>query len=1069
MATIIKQPDSLSFSKNWRKFEIAASSEVTFKLSQGGSLIIAESYTPNASGRVIVDIADVVSNFLSFNIPTTDIFEQISIAKEFTVEIDSLAAVNFTIIRGGVENLADTATNFLLANWLTWQPQSKMVGYSQPEWLTYYAPVAAVVKIKYYLTDETSSVITLHTPAAGTCYTYNMQFAHIMSLYAGDKLGYYDVWVESATGTRLTYIQRYVYKEPEDLDEYFIFQNSLGGIDTAVMAGESNFNPDLEHTEGSYDDVSVQIDNYYKRIYEKSTGWLSKTYADWLFDFFNSCFRYKLVSGVLRGITLQDSSISDSSQEDLKSFSFSYKFAEDKGLLNLPRTMEPLPDNLEISTPEGLFFLAPRLVDFPSAELDDTFLFPVQSPFTTFWQKLSWGAIWNFLYDKIVVSAIGVMAHMHDNFSVLSKFSESEGNLYYNEAPVGGGSGSDAGLQLGTTSKTAHRGDQGKAAYDHSILTKIHFADAPIDGQSYARNSEEWVTIPSAGGAAVRLSTNNQVFEYDEAGNIVDTSAFAWIYTTLFNISGDTIYYEFQQNGVTLQNTTSSVLPYSPPQSFTSPDVIEVYVRIGSPSSSTVAFDSLSMYGIKPGGDGKDAFTVVLSNPAHSFPANSDGTVTDYSGSGTDIRVWKGITPLPFGTGSLTFGVSATGYSLTPGSAATSSIYIRRYYNASNMVASIGRIEFSISARDENSNQYDFVQTQSFTTSKQGLPGSDGTPGAVGPSLVFRGEYNSAATYIGNSKRIDMVEYNGNNYSALPTAGSFSGKAPIDALYWQIADGQFDFVATNLLFAKSTYVRNLIAEQLKTAESGKRVEINAGDKQQIAIYDSLEKLKVLVKPEPISTLSVIQAGASTAYHSATADVTIKNSSWATPNFGSLSYQQVSTSFVVTLDGTLEIEIGGISLTVGKQDGTYAAVMASVIVVLEKYTNYSWSHVATIGSCTEADSSKYVSNTIKGLSAGTYRLVANHYHNSWTDWIEGMPVIQDSCSAYTSWGYASGSVFSITVRRVIAQTEIGTDGIASIWATNKYLHFSQNGLFIKMGTKTFEVTDHAVKINGTTYN
>ncbi len=1200
MATIIKQPTSLSFSKNLKKFEISASSEIRFKLSQGGSLIVDESYLPNSQGRVIIDVENVISNYLVTAIPVGNIYVQTEVVKTFSAQVDSLPEINFTVVRGGVENLADTATNFLISNWLTWQPQVKKVTYSQPEWLTYYATEAAVIKVRFYLKDGSSTVVVVNNQTPGTCVSYNMQFAYIMTLAEGEKFGYYDVWVENSTGTRLTYIQRYVYRDAEDQDEMFVFENSLGGVDTSCMTGESNFTPEVVYQQGTYDDVAVQVDNYFTRLYDKSTGWISKQEGNWLFDFFNSYGRYKLVDGVLRKITLQDSSISDSSQEDLKSYSFVYRFSEDRGLLNIPRSMDVPPANLEISTPESLFFLAPRLVDFQSAELEDELLFPVQSPFTEFWQKLSWGAIWQFLYDKILASAIGLMAHVHDNLAVLGKLSEDGGNLLYGGAPVSGG-GSDSGLQLGESSLTAYRGDRGKIAYDHSQSSDVHFADVPNDDTTYARNNKQWVPLPTPGGAAVRLSTNKQVFEYDKDGNLVTPGDYSWIYTTLFNISADTIYYQFSKNGTTLQNTTASVLSYVPPATYSSPDVITVVVRKGYANGTVIATDTISMYGIKPGADGQDAYTVVLSNPAHAFsadangnvtdysgsgtdirvrkgivaldygagpltfsvsaagtninpgtastvnanirrygnannmisasaainftitvrdensvetvftqvmtfaiskagqdgtdgddgapgadgqdaytvvlsnpahafPADANGNVTDYSGSGTDIRVWKGIVALDYGAGPLTFSVSAAGTNVNPGTASTVNANIRRYGNANNMISASAAINFTITVRDKNSVETVFTQVMTFAISKagqDGTDGEDGAPGPVGPSLVFRGEYNAAATYVGNSKRIDMVKYtaNGKYYAALADAGSFSGKAPIDAQYWEIADGQFEFVATKLLFAESTYVRNLIAEQLKTAESGRRVEINAGDKQQVAIYDAFESLKVLVKPEPISTLSVIQSGSATAYQSPTADVATKTTAWSTPNFGTVTYRQESASFAVTLDGTLEIEIGNISLTAGKSDGTYCAALSTVSVILEKYTYGTWNYVALIGSCSEYESSKSVSETIKGLTAGTYRLVAVHEHFSWTDWIEGMPVIQDSCSAFSRWNYYSGSAFSITIRRVIAQTEIGTDGIASIWATNKYFHFSQNGLFVKMGTKTFEVSESGVKING----
>lgn len=475
MATIIQQPTSLSFSKNLKKFEISASSEIRFKLSQGGSLIVDESYLPNSQGKVIIDVENVIANYLTTAVPVGNLFNQSSAVKTFSAQVDTLPPITFTVIRGGVENLSDTTANFLASNWLTWQPQVKRVTYSQPEWLTYYAISTSHVKVRYYLKDENSQTITVGTLGAGACYSVNMQFAHIMTLLTGEKYGYYDVWIEDNSGQRLTYIQRYVYRDAEDQDEIFVFENSLGGIDTVCMTGSSNFTPEVVYHQGSYDDVAIQIDNYFTRLYDKSTGWISKQEGNWLFDFFNSYGRYKLVDGVLRKITLQDSSISDSSLEDLKSYSFIYRFSEDRGLLNIHRSMDVPPVNLEISIPDNLFFLAPRLVDFQSAALVDELLFPVQSPFSQFWQKLSWGAIWQYLYDKVLASAIGLMAHVHDNFSVISALSEDSGKLKYKGESIIPDTG--LGVQLGESSQTAYRGDRGKTAYDHSQNNNIHFAN----------------------------------------------------------------------------------------------------------------------------------------------------------------------------------------------------------------------------------------------------------------------------------------------------------------------------------------------------------------------------------------------------------------------------------------------------------------------------------------------------------------------------------------------------------------------------------------------------------------
>ena len=46
--------------------------------------------------------------------------------------------------------------------------------------------------------------------------------------------------------------------------------------------------------------------------------------------------------------------------------------------------------------------------------------------------------------------------------------------------------------------------------------------------------------------------------------------------------------------------------------------------------------------------DGSDAITTVLSNESHTFQANSAGTITNFSDSGTEINAYEGTTPLTF-------------------------------------------------------------------------------------------------------------------------------------------------------------------------------------------------------------------------------------------------------------------------------------------------------------------------------------------------------------------------------------------------------------------------------------
>lgn len=355
MANIISLPDSLSLVSNLKKFEASSSTDIRFKLYRGTALLIDESFSPGADGRVRIDVSEVVLNELQFKIPQSDLFLQDEIVKTFTAYIDS-ETKTFTVIRCGVENLATTPASFLTGNFLTWQPQRKQVSPSQPEWLTYYATVSCTMKVKFYLTGGGTSIKVLATINANTCISVNVSFSKVIKLESAQKYGYYDVWVENSLGERLTYEQRYIYREERSSDEHFLFENSLGGLDTAVMSGVSVFAPEVENIEGMYNEEAQQLDGSVYRLYEKGTGWKSRIESVWLWDFFKAKRRYKVHAGVIKRITLRECSVSDSSLEDMKSYTFTYRIADDKGLLNIIRSADPLPESIKITTPEGLFF-----------------------------------------------------------------------------------------------------------------------------------------------------------------------------------------------------------------------------------------------------------------------------------------------------------------------------------------------------------------------------------------------------------------------------------------------------------------------------------------------------------------------------------------------------------------------------------------------------------------------------------------------------------------------------------------------------------------------------------------
>lgn len=91
-------------------------------------------------------------------------------------------------------------------------------------------------------------------------------------------------------------------------------------------------------------------------------------------------------------------------------------------------------------------------------------------------------------------------------------------------------------------------------------------------------------------------------------------------------------------------------------------------------------------------------------------------------------------------------------------------------------------------------------------TPYDGVDGKDGKNGAIGPVLVFRGNYDSSKTYYGTDKRIDAVKYNNHYYIARIDAGTFSNVLPNNTGKWNDFGAEFETIATNLLLAEGANI-----------------------------------------------------------------------------------------------------------------------------------------------------------------------------------------------------------------------------------------------------------------------
>ena len=444
--TITQQPDALSFSLTMKKLIISATEMVTLTLKRGGVALITQTYTPSDTGVVEVDLRDIVHGCLSVSMGLpNELMVQTNAYGQFDVELvdsSSTKTFSFTAIAGGVDNMQGSAEEFCQTNFLTWQPSIKYLTYYSPEWLSYYAVDDCKLLITYHFSDLTSSVQTLFELAAGKLYCMPVGYAYIKGRCAeitpaDAVLTHYTVVVASSNKTlRYTYVQLYAVDNAKSLEEdWILFANSLGGIDTFRAYGRISLVTEHTHNIAEIEDESIEYRIDTQRKYTKNTGRVEAREARWLLDFFPSKQKWIYAADAIRAIVVTESTAQGEIRQQPIGYQFTFKFANARPLLNIPRE-EANTDDLHITVPDvGSFTVAPRLVEFPHLVLTEGTLFPVQDAYSEGWGVTTLSSIVTVLSQLLGASAGsgGGVGHTHDNIDLLRLLKLVDGYLKIGE------------------------------------------------------------------------------------------------------------------------------------------------------------------------------------------------------------------------------------------------------------------------------------------------------------------------------------------------------------------------------------------------------------------------------------------------------------------------------------------------------------------------------------------------------------------------------------------------------------------------------------------------------------
>lgn len=349
-------------------------------VSTGSSPVatIPLSYTP-FGGRVTIDLSDLLRPYFEFQMlePGARLVKQERMLLDVKVRLmgENQPALFFRVIRGGISGVDDNVEEWLRKNPLSWQPRRKYVMYNQPEWLTLYLRSGDSVVYTVYTTSGGATPVqpvglSMQMTSTGV-FTFDVSASAVQkatTLADGDYITFFKV--TTSGGVEMQYVLDSLKGEDE---RWFLWQNSLGGMDTARFFGEEVMLINSEDKTLSRQDETHTYDVEMPARWKQNTGSISVRERLWLLDFFRSPHRYRYRNGALQAIIITESGSESSTSDNIYDYSFTYELPGSEDFLSVgileappssfpsvPSVDFPLPphpsDLAPLSAGEGVFF-----------------------------------------------------------------------------------------------------------------------------------------------------------------------------------------------------------------------------------------------------------------------------------------------------------------------------------------------------------------------------------------------------------------------------------------------------------------------------------------------------------------------------------------------------------------------------------------------------------------------------------------------------------------------------------------------------------------------------------------
>lgn len=323
--------------------------EVSYK--QGGVLkkMFAGSYVPGIDLEICIGFGEILKPLLKSEEPQfhlgyitqSDFFKEIHVTfKDAEKELERV----FFITNVNAE-MQDEINIVLSKRFMTLQPDVKETTVDSPEFLSYFYTGDKTKKLiaKFYLKNNTTEILTLYSwKGEGVkMITHNVSYRQVMKLSntsSSEKKPFYDIYVVDENNQQITSIQRYVFKESTGRENYYLFYNSLGGLDTLITTGDILHKPDVTFAIARTSSGLIQLDHSDDHIaYEQKSGYFSIDNISYVTDFILSKkdkYIFNPDGNVIAKIVITENDASFNKKESFTSFSFTYRRMNDIPVIN---------------------------------------------------------------------------------------------------------------------------------------------------------------------------------------------------------------------------------------------------------------------------------------------------------------------------------------------------------------------------------------------------------------------------------------------------------------------------------------------------------------------------------------------------------------------------------------------------------------------------------------------------------------------------------------------------------------------------------------------------------------